>query len=244
MYGEKDILKYLSNEMDANECKIYFVKENYHAANEIDESSYIELNIINSKYFYDPDVKKPSLASYCAIRAYELFNPSIWENKEGINIVFDRKQDAMFMKQYYFTLKELEAVSKAINVSEAFLSSLRKVHNRIIDFPLISLQHSADTLETKDSIEIANYFPEHLLEENKELVMATVRSYTSISDVQNSIKKYSHEIVTIKDSSSQKMSNIDYFKLNLSIINKDNEAFYIKFFFRTDNLNKIEAIQM
>ncbi len=244
MYREKDNLEYLSKEMDADECKISSVNEKNNLSGDTIVFSFIELNLINSKSYKNPNVDKASLTSYCAIKAYEMFNPEIWKGKDGINIVFDGKEEFLTNKKHYYKLKELQDITKAINTSNEFLSTLEKIDNRIKNLDFISRQNNIDTLEAKDSLATARYFSKKLFVENNDLVTAIYRVYNKITGIENSVKKYYYEKVVITDTVDSKITKTDYYRVNASLVLPDNEVHYIKYYFKADNLNKIEAIEM
>ena len=244
MSNEKDNLEFLSKEMAADECKISFVNEKTTLSGETIELSFIKLNVINSKSYNDPNVDKASLTSYCAIKAYELFNPEIWNKKEGINIVFDGKQEALAQKKHYYKLEELKDITKAINTSNSFLETLEKIDYRIKNIDFYPRQISIDTLTETDSLSLANHFSQELHLKNNDLNMKIIRVYRKIKGIENSDKKYYYEKTILEDNVDSKDSSIEYYNLNLSILLPDNEVHYIKYQFRVDNLETIEAIQM
>ena len=244
MFKELDNLEYLSEEMDAEKCKISFVKEKNNLSGDTIQFSFIELNFINSKAFKNPNVDKISLTSYCAIKTYELLDSKIWNGKEGINIIFDGKNELPNDKLYYFKLLELKDISKIISNSNNLLTTFEKAIKNFENFNLYHMSGKGATLGTNDSLEIANYFSNDLFKENKDLVTIAFREFRNIKELENSSKKYNYEKVTIADTIDSKIVKSDYYKVNLSLVQPDNEVHYIKYYIKSDNLMKFVAIEM
>lgn len=244
MHNEIDNLKYISTEMDADECKIGFVNEKNNLSGDTITFNYVKLNLINCKLYKKTNVDKALLSSYCAIKAYELFDTLIWKEKYGVNIVFDGEDSWPNDKTHFYKISELRDIAEIIKNSNAFLSTLKKVDTRIKNSDFAQNVAIMDTIETNDSLKIASYFTKELFEENNDLVLACYRAFEKTQGIEHSIKKYSFNKVSFEDTINSKVIKTEGYELNLSIILPENDMHYIKYLIKTDNINKFIAVEL
>lgn len=236
MFDERSNLEIISKNVEAKDFKIEMVNEiNYISK---DTTSFIELTFQNSNLNNNENTDKSFLASYCAIQAYQLFNPKIWNGKDGISIVFKNEKDKNETKQYY-ELKELKDIKRIITNFDSFIELLEtaKTSNQISNI---------DRLEIEDSVKIASYFAKKLFEENTNLVNFTLQAYKLYNaDLDKADRKYFYQTLTISDTLGSKITNSDFYQLKSTyILPISNSICRMECIVNKDNLDKFVAIQM
>jgi hypothetical protein len=236
MLEEKSNLEMICKNVEAKDFKIEMVDEINYVSK--DTTSFIEITFQNSTFNNNENTDKSYLASYCAIQAYQLFNPKIWNGKDGISVVFKNENIKNETKQYY-ELKDLKNIKRIITNFDSFIESLETAKNS-------NHLNNIDRLEIEDSVKIASYFTENLFEENTNLVNVILESYKLYeADLDKADRKYFYNTLTKSDTVGSKITNSDFYQLKSTYILPISYSICrMECIVNKDNLDKFVAIQM
>jgi hypothetical protein len=209
MYDEKDNLEILRKNVEAGHIKMAMVKEINHSTG--DTTNFIELTFTNSPLFSDPDIDLSYLASRCAVKAYQLFNPATWEGKDGVSIVLKNDGDQAGTKRFY-GLDDLRDVSRIIARFDRFIGALEKART-------YHFENNTNKLLPADSAEIASFFDPMVLAKNPNLVHNFLEGYSAYNaDLDKADRRYFFKGMTVTDTAGTKITTAEAYQIHSTFI--------------------------
>jgi hypothetical protein len=236
MYDEKANMDIIRKDIRAGHCKLGVVKEIRHATG--DTAHFIELSFEDSPLFRDGTTDLSYLASHCAIKAFRLFSPGIWDGMEGMSIVFKGDAARSDTRRYY-PLNELQDLRRVTAMFDRLIGALETARTE-------SLVNNTDRLAAADSVKIASCFFTGLLSDNPDLVRIFLNAYKDYNtDLDKADRKYYFKRFKVSDSFAKDIRSEEVYQLEATFIEPlHNDLFRMKFIVSTEDPEKLLSLDM